>query len=120
MKFLLEIHPEKKIGLIIDMCSSHNTEGLKDFVEENWDSLVVGYFDGGLTSFIQVCELVANKDLKRLIVDGYYVLLIEFICEHNLTHPEGSIIKLKIELPVIIGIVEGAVKAFNLKQCGNR
>ena len=70
-QFLLELYPGKKIGLIIDMCSAHNTDAVKAFIVENRYQLVVGYIDGGLTLMIQVCDLVENNDLKRLIVEVY-------------------------------------------------
>jgi len=58
----------------MDMCSAHYTEAVRAFIAETFAEgrLAVGYIDGGLTSAIQVCDLVVNKDLKQMIVEDYY------------------------------------------------
>jgi hypothetical protein len=54
---------------------------VQEFIEEHKDRIVAVGIKGGLTSVIQVCDLVANKDLKQLIKTHYHTWHTGFIRE---------------------------------------
>ena len=120
------IYPGLKVELSFDMSSAHATSAVKTFIQEKVDKgwLVIGYIPGGITSVIQVCDLVANKDLKQFIKQGSYKWRTEFIqvtCE-NLNLPQGQNDRITLKMPLVdmAEIVEGAIKKFNTEQQGSR
>ena len=72
LEFLMVMYPNKKVGLIWNAATQHSTEKVLNFIAQHVDRLVMTELSGGLTSVIQVCDLVANKLLKQLMHDGYY------------------------------------------------
>ena len=120
LEHLLELYPGKKIGVIWDACRAHSTPLVLSFIEENKDRLVCVGIDGGLTSVIQVCDLVANKDLKHFIKTKYYKWRTEFIKNKRQELIQAGTpnerIKIKIPRDEVIKIVEEAVKEFNRRE----
>ena len=142
LEFLLDYYPREKIGLIWDACKAHSTPLVLQFIAQHPRLIVVGIFGGltsviqvrlmldihihiccRLTSVIQVCDLIANKDLKHYIKDGYYKWHTEFIAEKKaeIERAGGSRnnarIKMKMPINKMTVIVEDGVKQFNTKQC---
>ena len=120
LEHLLNLHPGKKIGLIWDACKAHSTPLVQAFIEEHSDRIVCVGITGGLTSVIQVCDLVANKDIKQFIRNRYYMWRTEFIrAERSKLIQAGTPderIKLKIPRDVMINVVEEAFKEFNRRE----
>eukprot|EP00804_Cyclotella_cryptica_P009838 CCRYP_014149-RA/>CCRYP_014149-RA protein AED:0.04 eAED:-0.04 QI:0/-1/0/1/-1/1/1/0/248 len=115
-------YPGKKVGLIWDMAGCNTAEQVAKYIENRKDRLIVAQIYGGLTSVLQVCDLVANKLLKQLIKERYYKWKTDFICaEREKIMASGRDlrdvrIKVKVPLPVMIGIVDESFKVFNIKQ----
>ena len=110
----------KKIGVIWDACRAHTTPLVLRFLEEHSDRIVCVGISGGLTSVIQVCDLVANKDLKQFIKNRYYTWRTEFIKKKRAELIQAGTpserITIKIPRDVMIKIVEEAIKEFNEKE----
>ena len=76
----------------------------------------------GITSVVQVCDLVANKLLKHFIRDGYYVWRTAYIkkAKDDIIakggNPNNQRVKIKITNEEMTTIVEDAVKKFHEKQ----
>jgi hypothetical protein len=93
---------------------------LKEFIEEHKVRIVAVGIKGGLTSVIQVCDLVA--DLKQLIKTHYYTRRTGFIREERARlvaagkDPLNERIKIKISLEETVSMVEVAFKDYNAKQ----
>lgn len=120
LEHLLELYPGKKIGVIWDACRAHTTPLVLRFLEEHSDRIVCVGISGGLTSVIQVCDLVANKDLKQFIKNRYYTWRTEFIKKKRAELIQAGTpserITIKIPRDVMIKIVEEAIKEFNEKE----
>eukprot|EP00804_Cyclotella_cryptica_P007941 CCRYP_015999-RA/>CCRYP_015999-RA protein AED:0.04 eAED:-0.04 QI:0/-1/0/1/-1/1/1/0/248 len=112
----------KKVGLIWDTAGCNTAEQVAKYIENHKDRLIVAQIYGGLTSVLQFCDLVASKLLKQLIKERYYNWKTDFIrAEREKIVANGRDlrdvrIKVKVLLPVMIGIVEESFKAFNIKQ----
>jgi hypothetical protein len=112
-----------KIGLVWDACTAHSAPKVMAFLESNKDRIVAVGIKGGLTSVIQVCDLVANKDLKQLIKTQYYLWRTEFlkgetakkVAAGNPNEP----IKIKVPIDETATMVEAAFKEFNNKHRTN-
>ncbi|KAL7539007.1 hypothetical protein ACHAWF_006267 [Thalassiosira exigua] len=75
------IHPGKKVGISLDMAPAQRGGRVKEYVDKRTADgrLVLKYIEGGLTSVLQVCDLVANKDIKAIIKRLYLQYRTEFI-----------------------------------------
>lgn len=89
------------------------------FITRHVHCLVVVGLSGGLTSVIQMCDLVANKLLKQLMCGGYYQCAFIQDKKANIAASGGNFhnecIKITIHNDEMISIVETAVRAFNRK-----
>lgn len=72
-EFILQLYPNTKVGIIWDVAGCHGTANVLSFIMQHWDCLVVVVISEGIMSVIQVCSLAANKILKQLICDNYYL-----------------------------------------------
>eukprot|EP00956_Cyclotella_meneghiniana_P024783 scaffold50391_cov37-Cyclotella_meneghiniana.AAC.1 len=121
LEFLLEYYPREIIGLVWDACKAHSTPLVLAFIDQHPRLVVVGIY-GGLTSIIQVCDLIANKDLKQAIRKGYYKWRTNFIAnkkaeiEREGGSPNNARIKFKMPIDEMTVIVEDGVKEFNIQQ----
>jgi hypothetical protein len=83
LEFLLnKTYPGKKDELIWDMAgcnTAEQVEQVEKYIEVRRDRLVVAQIYGGLTSVLQVCDLIANKLLQQLIKERYYKRKTDFI-----------------------------------------
>jgi len=75
----MELYLRSKIGIVWDACTAHNKDIVLAFIEEHEDRLCAAGINGGLTSVLQVADLVGNKDLKAMIKDRYYVWRTKYI-----------------------------------------
>jgi hypothetical protein len=122
LEFLLQCYTREVIGLVWDACTAHNAPKVRAFIEQHKDRIIAVGIRGGLTSVIQVCDLVANKDLKQLIKTQYYLWRTDFIKgERERLIAEGkdplnTRIKIKVPLEDTVKMVEAAFKEFNVKQ----
>ena len=57
----MNMDPALRSGRVSEYVEKINKEGC----------LVFGFINGGLTSVLQVCDLVANKEFKALIKKAY-------------------------------------------------
>ena len=57
----MNMTPDHQSGCVLEYAKKRTKEG----------SLVLGFINGCLTSVIQVCDLVANKEFKALIKKAY-------------------------------------------------
>ena len=83
------------------------------FIDQH-PKLVVVCINGGLTSVIQLCDLISNKDLKQAIRVGHYEKEIK-IAEIG-DSPNNAHIKFKMPIDEMAVIAEYGVKEFNIKQ----
>ena len=70
LDFILDVvYPGMKVGISWDMAPAHNGAKVKAYVERRTreGQLVLGYINGGLTSVLQICDLVVNKKIKAII-----------------------------------------------------
>ncbi|KAL7531804.1 hypothetical protein ACHAWF_003919 [Thalassiosira exigua] len=67
------IYPGKKVGITLDRAPAHHGGRVMQHIKKRVDEgrLALVDIDGGLTSILQVCDLVANKEIKSLIQKGY-------------------------------------------------
>jgi len=75
----MELYPTRKLGIVWDACKAHETDQVKEFIEEHQDRLCIGGINGSLNSVLQVADLVGNKDLKAFIKDRYYLWHMKYI-----------------------------------------
>ena len=72
LKWLKEQYPPKtKIGLIWDHAPAHDSGEVEAYLEANEHWLTVMLIPGGMTSIMQVCDVVTNPQLKSLIRKWY-------------------------------------------------
>ena len=82
----------------------------------------MGHINVGLTSVLQVADLVANKPVKALIKAGYYKWRRDYIQQEraNVPNQPNRCAQLKMPVVAITNIIEEAIKKFNdeqKKQC---
>ena len=87
---------------------------LKKAREEDW--LRVAYIPGGLTSLLQVCDLVCNKDLKAAIKHWYRQWKVKALKAKEST--KGHV-KLAMPRDDFIPALEQIFNEFNVKQRTN-
>ena len=115
LRHLRRQYPNKKIGLIWDHAPAHDNERIREFIRTNSDWLTTALIPGGLTSVMQVCDLVINKPLKGHIRTMYYQWRSVETKRLRLTGTTGKI-NLKIPRDTLIDICERAVKKMNQQQ----
>ena len=115
LKWLQQQFPGKKIGLIWDHAPAHTNSIVNQFLQLASTWLTAVLIPGGLTSVLQVCDLIINKVFKQFARNGYYSWRTRFIKEKRL---EGVSGKLKVKIPrdVLINIIEESIKKMNRLQ----
>ena len=63
--------PNAKVGLIWDHAPAHDSAEVSTWLDANTDWLTVMLIPGGMTSIMQVCDVAANAQLKKLIRKWY-------------------------------------------------
>eukprot|EP01047_Picozoa_sp_COSAG01_P084780 COSAG01_NODE_18340_length_1083_cov_2.013211_2_plen_241_part_01 len=109
----------KMLGVILDRAPQHESKEMKKYYKANEDWLCIAFIPGGLTSLMQVGDLVCNAELKLDIKDWYANWKME--AQERL---EGDLkikghVKLKVTREEIIEVGEAAFARFNLKQIKN-
>ena len=71
---LHKIYPRLKIGLIWNYATQHYSKAVMEYLKEMEEAgrLCMKYIPKGLTSVMQVCDLIGNKTLKQFICSEYY------------------------------------------------
>ncbi|KDO20540.1 hypothetical protein SPRG_13237 [Saprolegnia parasitica CBS 223.65] len=72
LEWLSELYEGERIGLIWDLATAHKGEKVLKFAVEL--GIVVAFIPAGLTSILQVCDLIINKTLKAAAVPRESVL----------------------------------------------
>ena len=111
----------KKVGLIWDAFSAHSGPKVKAFLDKHKERLFAVGIKGGLTSVIQVYDLVANKNLKRLIRKRYYKWRTDHLKEKRAALVSMGLdintrIKIKIPIDDMASLVEAAFDEFNVQE----
>ena len=116
------LFPGIKVGMSMDMAPSHISGRVAAYFKQKYDEgrLVVGFINGGLTSVLQVCDLVANKTFKAQ-KKLYLRFRDKFIKAERAKTPDQPIrcIKIKVQIVKLTEIVEEATKIFNIGQRTN-
>ena len=123
LKFLCyEVYPGKKVGLIWDHAPQHVSAKVQRVIDQLCEEgcLVLMLILKGLTSVMQVCDLVGNKSLKQFIKNKYYEWRSEYIAQQRNIIRIGKSIKVKVPTGRMIQFVEAAVDNFNSKQSKNK
>lgn len=121
LQFLVKVFPNKIIGLIWDMATSHKSKLVLKWVEEfndrmkaekNRTRLVVEFVDNCLTAIYQPCDVVVNAILKKLLRQKYHRKLGEMV-ENGLITPGDT---LKITREDLTTWIEEACNEVNERQ----
>ena len=124
LKFLVtELYPPPaKVGLTWDHAPQHCTGIVREYIDklESEGRLVVEMIPKGLTSVIQVCDLITNRGLKRNTKSKYYNWRASYIRDKRekllqAGNPNGRI-SVRVSTPTMIGFIEEAVEDFNAAQ----
>ena len=115
LKWLKSQYPNKKVGLIWDHAPAHVNSKITEFLEVNTNWLKCCLIPGGLTSVMQVCDLIINKALKQIFRDLYYIWRAGHVKEQRNAGVIGRL-KLKIPRDVLIDIIEKTIKKMNQQQ----
>lgn len=126
LKFLcFELYKDTKVGLIWDHAPQHISNEVNEYIKylENLGLLVIMYVPKGLTSIMQVCDLVCNKLLKQFIKDEYYKWRREYLMVKRReikTANNGTFLRQRIKLRVDtrsqITFIDNAIKKFNMNE----
>jgi hypothetical protein len=100
----------ESIGLIWDSASSHTSEDVLQYAQEK--GIAVGFIPGGLTSIMQVCDLVVNKPLKQRFKQLYTA--------YKLRNDPGAGKKVKVKRDDVLLWLEQAIGDFNEKNLNGR
>jgi hypothetical protein len=100
----------ESIGLIWDSASSHTAEEVVQYAQDKGISM--GFIPGGLTSVMQVCDLVVNKPLKQRFKQIYTA--------YKLRNDPGPGKKVKVQRDDVLVWLEQAIAEFNQANEANR
>ena len=119
LKWLRKQFPNQRIGLVWDHAPAHVNKVVEQFLREASTWLTTALIPGGLTSVLQVCDLIINKNLKQHIRTMYYQWRAEYV--RRLRREEGIQGKLNVKIPrdTLIDICERAVEKMNQVQHEN-
>ena len=105
LDWLRNCFPNENIGLIWDFAAAHKSEDILNHAHEL--GITVGVIPAGLTSILQVCDLLINKPLKAAFKNQY--------CAWKIRTDPGPGMKYKIDRDLIITWIENATHDLNLK-----
>ena len=73
----------------MNMAPAHRSGRVSEYVKKRTKEgrLVLGFINGGLTSVIKVCDLVANKDFRALIKKSYMKWRAELLMDERSKTP---------------------------------
>ena len=110
------------MGISIDMAPCQKGGRVKEYVDRRTAEgrLVLEYIEGGLTSVLQVCDLIVNKDIRAIIKKRYLKYRSDFIKAERAKYPDEPNKRISMKLPIVkmMDIIEESVKEFNFKQRG--
>ena len=114
---IVVVHPGKKVGLSMYMALDRYSGRVSDYIEKRNKEghLVLGFINGGITSVLKVCDLVADKEFKALIKKACMKGRAEFLMTERAKTPNDKFrrIKTKIQVHTMTDIFEESTKAFN-------
>ena len=98
-----------KVDRIWDHASAHTNTKVSEFLEGVRDWLKIELIPVGLTSVLQICDLIINKVFKQYFRYDYCNWRTQFVKDKR---SEGVIDQLKIKIPrdILIDIIEKTVK----------
>ncbi len=97
--------PNGNIGLIWDFAAAHKSEDVLNYAIQL--GITIGFIPAGLTSILQVCDLLINKPLKAAFKKQY--------CAWKIKNDPGPGKKYKIDRDLIITWMENATNDLNQK-----
>ena len=115
LNWLHEQFPGKKIGLIWDHAPAHVNKVIAEYLRRNTSWLTTSLIPGGLTSVLQVCDLIINKKLKQNIRELYYRWRAPHVRSLRESGVKGRV-DIKIPRDTLIDICEKSVKKLNLQE----
>ena len=122
--FLDVVHPGNKVGLSMNTAPDHRSGRNSEYAEKrtNEGRLVLGFINGGINSKLQVCDIVANKELKSLIKKAYMKWMAQFLMAERANTPENKsrLSKIKIQVDTITDTVDESTKTLNYGQHTSR
>ena len=83
LEYAMKQYSNRKIRIIQNACWAHEILEVEEFIEDNKEKLVKAGINSRLILVLQVADLAANKDLKSLIKDKYYVQRTKYIRQKN-------------------------------------
>ena len=108
----------------MNMAPAHRSGRVSEYVKKRTKEgrLVLGFINGGLTSVIKVCDLVANKDFRALIKKAYMKWRAEFLMDERSKTPNNKfrLINIKIQVDTMTDTVDESTKALNYGQHTSR
>ena len=121
LDFILDvIYPGKKVGISMDMAPCHRTGEVAAYIKrrEAEGRLVLRFIEGGLTSVIQVADLITNKEFKAKIKAKYLKWHAGYIRAERAKTPNNPYrrIEAKITVDNMMNIIEEVVVEFNTDQ----
>jgi hypothetical protein len=110
LRWLSQCFPNERIGLIWDSASAHLMDEVVGYAQEL--GFAMSFIAAGLTSVLQVCDLVANKPLKQRFRQLYNQFKIR-----NDPGPGG---KYKVERDDVLVWLEQGISEFNAANKNKR
>ena len=130
LQYLLQLYPNKKIGLIYDHAPSHVSEEVKKWIEEynnareeNDAELIIEFVDPCLTSVYQPPDVVMNAPLKKSIRTQYHDHVRRLIDRTNITETNESLkagSTVKISRETLVKFVENSTDDINRENRTDR
>ncbi|KAF0706933.1 hypothetical protein AaE_013873 [Aphanomyces astaci] len=98
--WLRDLYQHEKLRLIWDLAAAYNTEQVMKYAEEL--GIVVEFIPAGLTSILQVCDLIINKTLKAAFKHCY--------CEFKIKSDPGPGGKYSVTRESVLEWIETATR----------
>ena len=109
LNYLISLFPGRKIELIWDKHSSHYSDDVMQFINDNnlkqKTTIVPVLVDEGLTPIIQVPEVAVNKTFKQNLKDQYY--------KHRLEMDITVGTKLRVSREKVVDMILKAITEIN-------
>lgn len=97
------------------MAPAHINGLVAQFIVVNTSWLKIEMIPGGLTSVLQICDLIINKVFKQNVRDLYYTWRAQHVRSQRAIHGNGRL-KIKIPRDTLIVIVEQSIRKMNQQQ----
>ncbi|OQR85418.1 hypothetical protein ACHHYP_11851 [Achlya hypogyna] len=106
LDWLSDLFEGERIGLIWDLAAAHKAEEVMQYAEEI--GIVLSFIPAGLTSILQVCDLIINKALKAAFKRRY--------CEFKIKNDPGPGGKYIVARENVLEWIETATREIDSAQ----